>query len=97
MSRILRFVFLSTLLVGAIFIIGHAQEATKTSPALTEVQKLQIQNVVQRVQLAQAQMQLAQLEYEKAQTEAQKLLSGLNVEGYDLDLQKLEYVKRVKK
>ena len=68
--------------------------AAKQPPALTETQKLQIQNAVQRVQIAQLQMQAAQAELQKAATEAQTLFKAFTVEGYDLNLQTLEYVKK---
>ena len=67
------------------------------APALTEVQKLQIQNLVQKMQLAQTQMQLVQVQFDSAQGDLTRLLTTLQVEGYDLDLQKLEYVKRAAK
>lgn len=65
----------------------------KAPPALTDVQKLQIQNAVQRVQIAQLQMQNAQAAFVQAREAATTLLRGLNVPGYALDLQTLQYVK----
>jgi len=80
--------------------VAYAQEkpkpapvvaAVKADPTLTEVQKLQIQNVMLRIELAQRQAQQAQADFDKARGEAQTLIQGLQVPGYDLDLQALAY------
>jgi hypothetical protein len=49
----------------------------KAEPTLTEVQRLQVQNVLLQLELAQAR--------------AQALVVSLQVPGYDLDLQTLVY------
>lgn len=56
-------------------------------PALTEVQKLTLQTLLQRIEIAQLRAQAAQRDFEQARDEAQKLLSVLQVPGYTLDLQ----------
>lgn len=66
-----------------------AQE--KDSPALTDVQKLQIQNVAQRMEIAQLRAQQAQRDFESARAEAEKLIASLQVQGYTLDLQTMTY------
>jgi hypothetical protein len=64
---------------------------TKVEPALTEVQRLQVQNVLLRIELAQRTIQQAQADFEKARTDATALMQGLQVPGYTLDLQTLTY------
>lgn len=59
------------------------QEAPKP-PALTETQRLQWQNVILRIQLAQAQMQ-------QAQTEATVMLQAFQREGWTFDPSSMSY------
>lgn len=66
----------------------------KALPTLSEVQKLQIQNVLLRIELAQRTMQQAQTDFDKARTEAQTLISGLQVPGYDLDIAGMKYTAK---
>lgn len=72
--------FLVTLLAASL--VGQTQK-----PALTEVQKLQLQNKAQQIAIAR-------LEMDKARAEFNAMLSTLQVEGYSLDLDKLEYVAK---
>jgi predicted negative regulator of RcsB-dependent stress response len=65
--------------------------AAKADPVLAEVDKLKVQNVLLRIELAQRTIQQAQADFEKARTEAQSLIQGLQVPGYTLDLQTLTY------
>jgi len=62
-------------------------------PTLTEIQKLQLTNAVQRVQIAQLQVQAAQTDLQQAGAAAQTLVASLKVDGYELDLQTLAYKK----
>lgn len=62
-------------------------------PALTEAQKLRVQVLAQRMELAQLKAQLAQAEFDRARMEAQVLLASLQVAGYALDPQTLTYSK----
>lgn len=62
-------------------------------PALTEVQRLQLQNLTQRLELAQLRAQAAQREFDDARVEITKLLTALKVDGYTLDLATLSYTK----
>lgn len=78
-----QFLFTSFFLCAAI--LAFAQDAK--TPSLTDVQKLQVQNVLQRLENAQLRVQLVQ-------TEAQTLLKTLTVPGYQLDLQTLTYSKQ---
>lgn len=63
----------------------------KADPTLSEVDKLRVQNVLLRIELAQRTMQQAQQDFEKARADAQALIQGLQVPGFDLDLQALAY------
>lgn len=63
-------------------------------PALTEVQKLQIQNLTQRLEIAQLRMQAAQADFDKAREEIGVLVKSLHVAGWDLNLQTMTYQKK---
>lgn len=84
-------------LVG-IVIVGAAQAPTvpiaPKPPELTEVQRLQLQVQMQRIEIAQLRAQAAQRDFDEARNELQKLATSLQVAGYDLDLQRLVYVKQ---
>jgi hypothetical protein len=93
-----RTVFVVGVLVMVWAVIGLAQgpppvPTPPDSPVLTEVQKLQLQNAIQKMQLAQAAIQLAQVEFDKSRDSAQALLKGLQVPGYELNLETMTYVK----
>lgn len=62
-------------------------------PALTEVQKLQVQNLAQSIEIAQLRAQQAQRDFDTARAELGKLIQSLQRDGYTLDLTKLEYTK----
>ena len=68
---------------------------TKGVPTLDEVNKLKIQNVLLRIELAQRQAQQAQTDFEKARADAQTLIQGLQVPDYELDLQTFTYRPKV--
>ena len=61
-------------------------------PALTDVEKLQLQVISQKLEIAQLKAQAAQRDFDAAREEFSKLLASLQKEGFTLDLQKLEYV-----
>jgi hypothetical protein len=63
-------------------------------PALTIEQRQAIQILAQRIELAQLRAQAAQMDFEKARGELSSLLQTLNRDGYDLDLQSMQYVKK---
>jgi hypothetical protein len=63
-------------------------------PALTELHKLTLQNLAQRIELAQLRAQVAQVEFDKARTEIAALVQSLQVPGYELDLQAMTYTKK---
>lgn len=65
--------------------------ATPTIPELSEVDKLKVQNVLLRIELAQRAAQQAQTDFDRARTEATTLLQGLQKPGFELDLQALTY------
>lgn len=68
--------------------------AEQPMPALSEVQKLQVQNAVQRVELAQLRYVNAASEFEKARGDANALLKSLEREGFVLNLQTMQYEKK---
>lgn len=61
-------------------------------PSLTEVQKLQIQNLAQRIELAQLRARIAESEFNAARQELQAKIATLQVDGYRLDLETMAYV-----
>ena len=63
----------------------------KADPVLSEIDKLKVQNVMLRIELAQRQAQQAQADFDKARGEAQTLIQGLQVPGWELDLQLFTY------
>jgi hypothetical protein len=80
-------------LVIAVTGIALAQQpAPVSAPTLTDVQKLQIQNLAQRMEIAQLRAQQAQQDYDAARKDAAALVQTLQVPGYTLDLQTLNYV-----
>lgn len=62
----------------------YAQEKPQP-PALTEVQKLQIKNAAQAIELWQLKAQQAASEFEKARDAFQKLITAATPEGYVID------------
>jgi hypothetical protein len=71
------------------------------APVLTEMQKLQVQNLalaIENSQLkaenAQLKTQLAHGDFDKARTAIGELLKSLQKDGYDLDLQTMTYAKK---
>ncbi len=70
-------------------VVAHAQTPAadvSKPPELSEVQKLQLQNVMLRYQLLQAQLQ-------QVQQEAQGLIKGLERPGWTLDVQTMAYTR----
>lgn len=63
-----------------------ASQATPAAPTLSEVKKLQIQNAMQRVEIAQ-------LRFENARQDLLRLMAEAKVEGYTLDLATMTYQK----
>jgi hypothetical protein len=72
-------------------VFGNAQIA---APALSGTEKLQIQVIAQRIEIAQLRAQAAQAEFDRAREEFTKLIASLQKDGYTLDIQKMEYVKK---
>lgn len=67
--------------------------ASAAAPQLTDVQKLQVQNALLRLEAAQLRATLAQADVDKARADGSQLVAALNVPGYELDVQTLTYVK----
>ncbi len=67
--------------------------AEPKAPALTTEQKQAVTILAQRIEIAQLKAQQAQAEFDRAREEIATLLRSLQVQGYTLDLQKMEYVK----
>ena len=84
-----------TILVAAAILAGQDKPtAAPKSPQLTEIQKLTLQTLTQRIEIAQLKAQAAQQEFEAARTAFVLFVKPLTVEGYDLNLQTGEYVKK---
>lgn len=67
--------------------------AAVQAPALTKENKLELENLRQRLEIAQLKAQAAQVEFDTAKVQLQQLLGTLTKPGYRLDLEKMEYVK----
>lgn len=78
-------VFVVAVLVSLTFV--SAQEDKVAAPTLTDVQKLRLQNAVLRVQLAQS-------ELDRVREQANAFIHSLQVSGYELDFERLEYVAK---
>jgi len=95
MKRIIYVFVLCALVSYAVTVLAQAPAKpaapVPATPALTEIQKLQIQNVMLRIELAQRQAQQAQADFDKARADAQTLIQGLQVPGWELDLQLFTY------
>jgi hypothetical protein len=68
-------------------------QAPAPAPALSEVDRLKLQNIAQRIEIAQLKYQAAQREFEGARGDLTKLMEALKVEGYTLDLATMTYQK----
>jgi len=77
---------------------GAAWQDTKVTtgvpPALTTEQRQAITILAQRLELAQLRAQAAQTDFDKARGELSTLVKSLQKDGFDLDLQTLQYVKK---
>jgi hypothetical protein len=71
-------------------VAASAQDA----PALTDVQKLQVQNLLQSIEIAQLKAIAAQRDFDVAKETLLKLAASLQRDGYDLDLQALRYTPK---
>lgn len=77
----MRVIVLAALLV-AVSGVSSAAEA----PTLTELQRLQVLTLVQRLQIAELRAQAAQREWEATRAELLAVSQRLSVDGYELDL-----------
>lgn len=78
-------------------IAGHlviAQDQGEAAgPVLTDVQKLQLQNLSLQLEIAQLKYQIAQKDFDTTKADITKLVQSLQVSGYTLNLQNLVYIK----
>jgi hypothetical protein len=84
MKRLVSTFILFALVGYAVTVLAQAPaakpEAKTAAPLLSQVQQLQLQNVMLRLELVQR--------------EAQTLVQSMQVPGYDLDLQGMRYVPK---
>lgn len=83
---------LATVLV---LVLAAGATAQTPAPALTDTQKLQLQTVAQRIEIAQLKARIAEQEFTAARGELARMVESLQVEGYTLDLQTLTYAKKL--
>lgn len=79
---------LGAILLSLLLIRGVAAQEKTAEPTLTDEQKLQLENRVQK-------MQIAELKLDAARNELITYLKTLDKPGYDLNLQTMTYSKRV--
>jgi len=84
---------MSMFVLLAMLVLQTQAPSPSKEPVLNEVGKLKLQNVSQRIELAQLKFQAAQREYEAARGDLLKLLDELKVDGYTLKLETLSYQK----
>lgn len=77
-----------------LLVVTAALAQSPSSPALTVEQKQAIQILAQRIELAQLRAQAAQSEFDRARGELASMLQSLQKDGFDLNLQTMEYVKK---
>lgn len=88
---------MKALLIVSLVVLALGQQkpdGPMTLPILTETQKLQLQNVSQRLEIAQLKAQAAQRDFDAARIDLQALLKTLEKEDYVLDLQTLTYTRK---
>lgn len=64
------------------------------APMLSDISRLQLKVTVQRIEIAQLRAQAAQAEFDRAREDLTRLLASVAKDGYDVDLQRFEYVVR---
>jgi len=72
-------------------LVGSSQESSRQVPSLTEVQRLQLIVLKQRLEIAQWKAQAVQTEFQAARRELDTLSQSLQVEGFSLDLDRMAY------
>ena len=77
----------------ALVLAAALQSPPAAPPELKEIERLKLQTLAQRIELAQLRAQAAQREFDVAREELSKLVLSLKIDGYTLDLQSLMYVK----
>lgn len=78
-------------LTWAVVVAEQDGERATPLPVLTDVQRLKIQNLSLRLELAQLKAQAAQRDFDAARVEITALVASFQVEGYTLDLATLTY------
>lgn len=76
---------------AAMLTLGAVVAHSADRPVLTDVAKLQIQQVTLQMQIAQLQAQVAERDYAAARTRLERLLAQTAQDGYVLDLTTLTY------
>lgn len=71
--------------LGAVLFAQSVEKPASSPPSLSEVQRLQIQTLSQKLELAQLRAQLAQRDFDDARNEITRLVATLQVKGYTLD------------
>lgn len=77
-------------MIGGIAVLSLmllAPQAVEKPPVLSELDKLRIQNAVQKIEIAQ-------LKFNAARDELMALLNSLEKDGYTLDISTLGYKKK---
>lgn len=78
-------------LVVALLVIVSQTAPRGATPVVTELQRLQVETLTQKIELAQLRAQAAQRDFDDARLKLTALLKTLEVEGYDLDVATLTY------
>ena len=60
-------------------------------PVLSEVNRLQLQNHLQRLEISQLKAQAALRDFEVAKTDLSRLMEKLKVDGFNLDVTTMTY------
>jgi hypothetical protein len=95
----LREVMLTLMLcVAGGLLAGHTvAQHDEAPPTLTELQKLKLQNLTQRLEIAQLRAQAVQRDFDTARGELTQLLQSFEVKGYTFNVETLTYTKNPEK
>lgn len=85
---------LAFVVLGGAIVAQAPPQPPSDQPVLSEVNRLKLQVISQKIELAQLKAQAAQREFDDARTELSSVLKSLEVPGWTFDIQTLSYKRR---
>lgn len=80
------------ILLVALAVVAASVVRADAPPALTELQRLQVQTLTQAIEIAQLKALAAKRDFDEAKQSLQALVQQLQRPGYTLDLQTMTYL-----